>query len=115
MDEGFRPSTGLQVGCPICPDFGLQKDEPKALDPTRIPPKVGEQTVATWGDVKKPGVVVFVVDNSSAMSRPELQSTKNGVVKAIDQMYDRNSVGLITFRPESFVVVAFPLEGFSAG
>jgi Ca-activated chloride channel homolog len=98
LDQGFRPVTGLSAGCPICPAFGLQTAGPKVrIDPNRIPPAVGEQTVAAWGDVKNTGVVVFVVDNSLSMAGAKLQSARAGVVKAIDEMYDRNLVGLVTF------------------
>lgn len=98
MDEGFRPSTALPLGCPICPAFGVQPSGPRVrIDPNRIPPKVGGQAVASWGDVKQPGVLVFVVDNSLSMAGTKLQSARDGVIKAIDAMYDRNSVGLITF------------------
>jgi len=98
MEQGFRPVTGLPVGCPICPAFGLQTSGPKMrVDPNRIPPAVGERAVAAWGDVKNIGVVVFVIDNSLSMAGAKLQSARDGVIKAIDQMYDRNLVGLVTF------------------
>jgi len=98
MQEGFRPSTQLPVGCPICADYGVQTNGPKIwIDPNHIPPKVGQQAVAAWGDVKNTGVVVFVVDTSLAMAGSKLQSAKDGVIGAIDQMYERNLVGLVTF------------------
>ncbi len=98
MKEGFRPSTQLAAGCPICPDHGLQTNGPKArIDPNRIPPKVGQQAVAAWGDVKNTGVVVFVVDTSLSMAGGKLQSAQDGVIGALDQMYERNLVGLVTF------------------
>ncbi|TAK21268.1 MAG: VWA domain-containing protein [Chloroflexota bacterium] len=98
VDRGFRPSTRLAVGCPICPSFGLQPTGPRVrIDPSRIPPRVGEQAVAAWGDVKNTGAVIFVVDTSLAMAGDKLQSTRESVIKAIDQMYDRNIVGLVTY------------------
>jgi len=49
MHEGFRPSTQLPVGCPICSDYGVQTNGPKIwIDPNHIPPKVGQQAVAAW-------------------------------------------------------------------
>ena len=42
-------------------------------------------------------MVVFVVDTSLAMAGSKLQSSKDGVIGAIDQMYERNLVGLVTF------------------
>jgi hypothetical protein len=98
MQQGFRPATRLAVGCPICPDHGLQTGGPKArIDPNRVPPAVGQQAVAAWGDVKNTGVVVFVVDTSLSMAGAKLQSAREGVIGAIDQMYERNLVGLVTF------------------
>ena len=98
MQEGFRPSTQLPVGCPICADYGVQANGPKIrIDPNHIPPNVGRQAVAAWGDVKNTGVVVFVIDTSLAMAGSKLQSAKDGVIGAIDQMYERNLVGLVTF------------------
>jgi Ca-activated chloride channel family protein len=98
MDEGFRPATGLAVGCPICPEFGLQISGPKTrIDPSHIPPKVGQQAVAAWGDVKNTGVVVFVVDSSLAMAGAKLPSARDGIIRAIDNMYDRNLIGLVTY------------------
>jgi Ca-activated chloride channel family protein len=98
MQEGFRPSTQLPVGCPICTDYGVQPNGPKTwIDANRIPPKVGQQAVAAWGDVKNTGVVVFVVDTSLAMAGSKWQSAQAGVIEAIDQMYERNLVGLVTF------------------
>ncbi len=98
MEAGFRPFGRLPVGCPICPAFGLQASGPKMrIDPNRISPAVGEQTVAAWGDVKNTGVVVFVIDNSLSMAGTKLQRARDGVIKAIDEMYDRNLVGLVTF------------------
>jgi Ca-activated chloride channel family protein len=98
MEQGFRPVTRLPVSCPICPTFGLQTSGPKTrVDPNRIPPAVAERAVAAWGDVKNTGVVVFVIDNSLSMVGAKLQSARDGVIKAIDEMYDRNLVGLVTF------------------
>ena len=53
--------------------------------------------MAVWGDVKNTGVVVFVIDTSLAMAGSKLQSAKDGVIGAIDQMHERNLVGLVTF------------------
>jgi Ca-activated chloride channel family protein len=98
MEQGFRPVTRLPLSCPICPAFGLQTNGPKMrVDPNQISPAVGESAVAAWGDVKNTGVVVFVIDNSLSMAGAKLQSARDGVIKAIDEMYDQNLVGLVTF------------------
>jgi Ca-activated chloride channel homolog len=98
MDEGFRPATGLALRCPICGQFGVDPRAPRAtIDPNAVPPVVAERIVESWGDVKNPGVVVFVVDNSPAMAGEKLSSARDGIVRAVDAMYHQNLVGLLTY------------------
>lgn len=99
MEEGFRPASSLPPRCPpICGQFGLDPAGPRAvIDPNKIPPPVAEKIVGSWGDVKNPGVVVFVLDSSVSMAGAKLQSARDGLIGAIDAMYPRNLVGLVTF------------------
>jgi Ca-activated chloride channel homolog len=98
MDEGFRPATALALRCPICGQFGIDPRAPKVtVNPNAVPPAVGEWIVESWGDVKNPGVVVFVVDNSPSMAGQKLSSAHDGIVRAVDAMYHRNLVGLLTY------------------
>jgi Ca-activated chloride channel family protein len=50
-----------------------------------------------WGEVKKPGVVTFVVDVSGSMSGAKLTQAKQGVARALDGMSSNTSVGFLTF------------------
>jgi Ca-activated chloride channel homolog len=98
MDQGFRPSTALPLRCPICGEFGIEPRVPAAqIDPSRISPPVADQIVESWGDVKNPGVVVFVLDGSTAMSGQRFEAARSGVVRSLDTMWRRNHVGLLTF------------------
>lgn len=98
MAAGFRPTGGgLSVQCPVCRQNGIDPAGPRVrIDPDRMPPAVGGRIVGDWGDIKKPGVGVFVIDNSLAMVGATLDRVAQAVAKAIDDMYDRNSVGVIS-------------------
>lgn len=97
MDEGFRPATGLPLRCPICGQYGLDPKLPKSIDPSAILPPVAQRMVDSWGDVKNPGVVVFVLDTSPSMAGEKLAAAREGIIRAVDGMYHRNLVGLLTF------------------
>lgn len=97
MEEGFRPATALPLRCPICGRYGLDPRLPKAIDPSTILPPVAQRIVDSWGDVKNPGVVVFVLDASPSMAGEKLAAAREGIVRAVDDMYHRNLVGLLTF------------------
>lgn len=97
MDEGFRPATALPVRCPICGQYGLDPKVPKAIDPSAILPPVAQRMVDSWGDVKNPSVVVFVLDTSLSMAGEKLAAAREGIIRAVDGMYHRNLVGLLTF------------------
>jgi len=97
MDAGFRPATALPLRCPICGQYGMDPRVPKAsIDPNRVDPPVTQRIVESWGDVKNPGVVVFVVDSSLAMAGDKLEPVRKGIVGAVDAMYQHNFVGLLS-------------------
>jgi Ca-activated chloride channel homolog len=99
MDDGFRPSTAsVPLRCPVCRERGIDPSLPRSqIDLNKLQPPVGERIVSTWGDIKNPGVVVFVVDESFAMAGQKLQRARDGIIRTIDGMYPRNLVGLVTF------------------
>ncbi len=99
MSAGFRPTSGgVSLQCPVCPRYGVDPGGPRAkIDLDRLAPKVGSRIVQSWGDIKKPGVGVFVVDNSFATVSARLDRVGQSVAKAIDDMYDRNYVGVVTY------------------
>jgi Ca-activated chloride channel family protein len=96
MAEGFRPATRLPYACPICPAYGLDPNKPgTAL--SRLDPATAQAVVESWEDVKKPGIVSFVVDVSGSMQGAKLEQAKGGLVQALDGLARNTSVGLITF------------------
>jgi Ca-activated chloride channel homolog len=101
LADGFRPATGLPVsepGSKINGKFGLEADPTTALlSPERIDPKVAAAIEQAWDEVKRPGIVTFVLDASGSMSGTKLQQAKQGMVRALDVMARNNQVGLITF------------------
>lgn len=104
MAEGFRPATRLDYACPICPAFGLDPSKPSAvLSP--INPAAAQAIVESWEDVKKPGIVNFVVDVSGSMQGPKLEQAKKGLIQALDGLAKNTSVGLITFNDRVNIVV----------
>jgi len=115
MDSGFRPTAGLTVAdhsSKIPGEFGLDGTKPtKELTPALIKPEVAAAIDGSWEDVKRPGIVTFVVNTSGSMMGPKLQQTKDGMDRALDAMASNNSVGLLSFDDtvNSYIPVA-PLE-----
>ncbi len=98
MAEGFRPATGLALADPIGPRFGLDPAKPAVtVNPDRIDPAALAAILRAWDDVKKPGMVTFVVDVSGSMSGDKLAQARDGLIRALDSMAKSNQVGLLTF------------------
>jgi Ca-activated chloride channel family protein len=103
MSRGFRPATGLVLG-PNDPDnrirdeFGLNPVIPDPiLSVSKIRPDVAAKIDDSWVDVKRPGIVTFVVDTSGSMDGEKMEKAKDGLILALDTMADHNQVGLIPF------------------
>ncbi len=101
MAAGFRPGTGLPLTDPaskIKSEFGLNPEEPKAvLNPSLTKPEVAAAIDGNWEQVKRPGIVTFVIDTSGSMKGEKIQQAKDGLVRALDAMAKNNQVGLVTF------------------
>jgi Ca-activated chloride channel homolog len=98
MKAGFRPATALPLGDPISGKYGLDPTKPTAIvNPDRISPEAAEGIVNAWQEVKKPGIVTFVVDTSGSMLGTKLDQAKDGLIRALDGMAKNNQVGLVTF------------------
>ncbi|MBM2827249.1 MAG: hypothetical protein HW403_1313 [Dehalococcoidia bacterium] len=98
VQEGFRPATDVAYKDVINPRYGLDPSKPRTIiNPNGIQPAVAEKIVESWGDVKNSGVVTFVVDNSMSMAGNKMDQAREGVVHALDNIYSRNRVGLLTF------------------
>ncbi len=105
MAEGFRPSIAIPYKCPICTANGLDPNKPtRVLKPVK--PEVAAAIVGAWGEVKKPGIVVFVADTSASMSGAKLEEAKKGLVLALDALSANTSVGLIAFSDQVNLRVA---------
>ena len=98
MKAGFRPGTELAVGSAVGPANGLNPAAPATvLHMEQINPRVAIRIDELWAEVKRPGVVVFVVDTSASMTGNKLKQAKEGLVDSFDAMAQNNSVGLIAF------------------
>jgi Ca-activated chloride channel family protein len=96
MQDGFRPATQLAVADPISSKFGLDPAGPKHVLAPPEPDAVASM-MDQWGEVKKPGIVTFVVDVSGSMQGKKLDQAKQGVARALDGISKNTSVGFLTF------------------
>jgi Ca-activated chloride channel family protein len=101
LNAGFRPAIDLPLddpGSKITSHYGLTS-MPKAtlLVPEKIDPAVAAAIEKSWQEVKKPGIVTFVVDVSGSMDGEKMSQTKDGIIRALDNMAQNNQVGFLTF------------------
>ena len=101
LNAGFRPAIDLPLNDPaskITSHYGLTS-MPKAplLTPEKIDPAVAAAIEKSWQDVKKPSIVTFVVDVSGSMDGEKMNQTKDGIIRALDNMAQNNQVGFLTF------------------
>jgi Ca-activated chloride channel family protein len=101
LSAGFRPAIDLPLDDPaskITSKYGLTA-EPRAplLIPEKIDPAVAAAIEKSWQDVKKPSIVTFVVDVSGSMDGEKMNQTKDGIVRALDNMAKNSQVGFLTF------------------
>ena len=95
---GFRPATSLAVGDAVGPANGLNPaTPPRVFHTEQVQPAVATRIDELWQEVKRPGVVVFVVDTSGSMKGKKLDEAQSGLVSVLDSMAQNNSVGLISF------------------
>ena len=104
MNAGFRPVTDVAMTPPytrITGEYGLNPRTP-ATTPNvgLIEPSVADAIDKSWEDVKRPGIVTFVVDTSGSMMGGKLQQAKDGLVRALDSMATNNQVGFVSFSDE---------------
>ena len=97
MEWGFRPAIDLPGGPYLTAEYGINPQEPKALL-GRVDPAVAEAIMGNWQEVKKPGVAVLVLDVSGSMKGAKLDSAKAGAKRFLENMGQRNQVGLVTFK-----------------
>lgn len=103
---GFRSPRDLNQ--PIDADqfaqWGLRAEPPSVtIEPGDLRPDVLQAIIGSWGDVKKPAIVTFVVDTSGSMHGEPLEQVKQGLLNVVDAMAPAgrpagaDQVGLITF------------------
>jgi Ca-activated chloride channel homolog len=101
MAAGFRPGTNISLTDPsskITAEFGLDPTKPgKVLNPSLMDPAVAAAIDESWEDVKRPGIVTFVIDRSGSMEGTKLQQAQDGLIAALDAMAQNNQVGLVSF------------------
>ncbi len=101
MGAGFRPGTKLSLtdaASKIAGKYGLDAAPRTQIQtPERIDPAVAAAIEKSWQDVKRPGIVTFVVDVSGSMSGNKLEQAKQGMTRALDGMAQNNQVGFLTF------------------
>jgi len=101
MAAGFRPGTDLPPSDPISGRYGLDPRVPEVMfNPAQIDPAVAAAIDESWDEVKKPGIVTFVVDTSGSMSGDKLNQAKDGMIRALDAMAANNQVGFLSFNSE---------------
>ena len=101
MEAGFRPGSNLSLSDPasrINGKFGLDAEpDTPLLSPEKIDPAVAANIEKAWPEVKRPGIVTFVLDASASMSGTKLEQAKQGMIRALDSMAQNNQVGFLTF------------------
>ena len=103
MAAGFRPGSDTDVSLTdpaskITGEFGLDPNKPtRVLNPARIDPEVAAAIDQSWEDVKRPGIVTFVMDTSGSMDGGKILQAKDGLIRALDGMARNNQVGFVSF------------------
>jgi Ca-activated chloride channel family protein len=127
MAAGFRPGTNLPLADTISGKYGLDPTKPAIeFNPALIDPAVAAAIDQTWEEVKRPGIVTFVLDTSGSMQGDKLQQAKKGMIRALDTMAKNNQVGFLSFNsavttrtpvaslPVNRFVIADTVKGVSA-
>jgi Ca-activated chloride channel homolog len=101
MQAGFRPGSQLSLADPasrINGKYGLDPEpQTPLLSPELIDPAVADSIEKAWPEVKRPGIVTFVVDISGSMSGKKINQARQGMIRALDSMASNNQVGFLTF------------------
>jgi Ca-activated chloride channel family protein len=115
MDAGFRPATGTDFSIDErqYASWGLAAQPPNSrIEPGQLQPAVLDHIISSWGAVKKPAIVTFVVDVSGSMNGEPLAQVKDGLTRLVDAMADsanqgpENQVGLVTFSDAVHIEIA---------
>jgi Ca-activated chloride channel family protein len=97
-DFGLRPGVpGVPLGPKFDPQFGVNPQA--SYDSYRLPePQVVEVMLKTWEEaVKKPSLVVVVVDSSESMGGDKLPAVQSTLQSYISSLGPQNRIALIDF------------------
>lgn len=106
MEAGFRPTptSSLTPDPTQFAEWGLDQRPPTTtIEPGDLDPVVLETIVDSWGAVKNPAIVTFVVDTSGSMDGDKLAQVQLGLSRMLDEMSlsenpgNDSQVGLVTF------------------
>jgi Ca-activated chloride channel family protein len=97
MEKGFRPANpDVPAGPKLSSNYGIDPAQPRNVLGA-VEPSVAEAILDGWQDVKKPAVVVLVVDTSSSMSGEKIEKAREGAEAFLDTVSPNNFVGVVTF------------------
>ena len=101
MAAGFRPGTDIALDDPaskITSEFGLDPNQPERIvEPSLINSVVAAAIDDSWEQVKRPGIVTFVVDTSGSMLGGKIDQARDGMYEAMRVIAQNNRVGFVTF------------------
>ncbi|NJN04758.1 MAG: VWA domain-containing protein [Leptolyngbyaceae cyanobacterium SL_1_1] len=114
VELGLRPGTpGVPLGDKFSAQFGVDPDA--SYDSYRPPaPEVVEAMLTSWqAAVKKPSLVVVVVDSSGSMRGDKLPAVQNTLQTYIDSLSPQDQIALIDF--DDVIREPFLVEGSPNG
>lgn len=86
-----RPRQRYQYQVRAGPEHTMEVINPSLMDPV-----VAAAIDESREDVKKPGIVTFVVNTSASMKGSKLQKATDGVIRFLDKPTSNNRVGVVT-------------------
>ncbi len=96
-EHGFRPATSVPWD-DIRRQHGLDLGKPAVIiNPDNVDQAAAQVILNSWGEVKKPGIVMFVVDTSGSMAGNKMDQAKQGMLRVLDTLAVGNLVGFLTF------------------
>jgi Ca-activated chloride channel family protein len=105
MEWGMRPGNpSLGPGPFINAEYGIDPAKPTKLLGA-VKPAVAEEILNSWSEVKKPGVIVLVLDTSGSMQGEKIDQAKQGALRFLDTVSVNNHVGMLTFATNVGTVV----------
>ncbi len=113
LENGFRPaSKDVPVACPVCPENGVDPNQPKTLLP--VPePAVLSAVQQSWQLVKKQANILMLIDTSGSMNDGDKITQAKAAAKTfLDDQNGNNNIGLLTFSTRTRTIV--PLSGLES-